>query len=440
MYHALDPEVQAQRLPLRKGFGRMPRKVRSLASLAVLTLVLFAPGSVSVSVSASGAAAPRADVLVGQDQSVAAGIYEITRSWSANVEDFTNDGWPDLLLSRHGNPARLYRNDAGRFAEIYPGKLGRKDRHDCAWGDVNNDGLSDAYCTIGAEHGFGVKGNELWIQRAKGNFANKAASFGVTDDYGRSRHTTFIDVNHDAYIDLFVGNKHPRQDGIPTSNRLFINRGTGAFRSAPEFGLDEKVGGGEDCAQAMDFNNDGWEDLLYCGKDGLALYRNEQGAVFSNVTAALGVYASMKSAALVDLDGDGWLDLAAIEASRLAVQYQRGGLFAAPVTIRSLTQGFRVGVGDINADSRPDLYIVQTCDRGLVNLPDLMLLNKPSVPLGFVDVPMPQADSGCGQDATSIDSDLDGRDEFIVLNGGGWQLEETKVVGPVQLIGFRPAA
>ena len=35
----------------------------------------------------------------------------------------------------------------------------------------------------------------------------------VVDMYGRGREATFIDSNHDAYPDLFVGNDFPRSDG-----------------------------------------------------------------------------------------------------------------------------------------------------------------------------------------------------------------------------------
>lgn len=102
--------------------------------------------------------------IVAPDRSVAAGIYEKTESWSANVHDFNNDGWPDVLLVRHfQGPARLYCNDKGRFTEIHAGMFTRKDRHDCAWADINRDGLSDVYCTLGANYGKGEKKNELWI-------------------------------------------------------------------------------------------------------------------------------------------------------------------------------------------------------------------------------------------------------------------------------------
>ena len=43
---------------------------------------------------------------------------------------------------------------------------------------------------------------------------------------------------NDGRLDLFVGNKSPRIDGIPSPNRLWINTGDGKFRDAPAMGLD----------------------------------------------------------------------------------------------------------------------------------------------------------------------------------------------------------
>src|SRR5207248_1457292 len=131
----------------------------------------------------------------------------------------------------------------------------------------------------------------LWIQQPGGTFVEEASQYGVTDPAGRERWPTFIDVNHDAYPDLFVSVLYPRTDGVHESNLLYLNQGGTSYVDAPQYGLDTTSGsaGGGGCAQAVDFNGDGWQDLLMCGQDYLHLYENVNGTSFTDVTPAVGV-------------------------------------------------------------------------------------------------------------------------------------------------------
>ncbi len=304
-----------------------------------------------------------------------AGLSQVSKSWSTNVGDYDADGDPDLMYVLHNEmPSKLYRNDGGVFTEVYGGTFKQQDRHDCAWGDANVDGRLDLYCSLGASSGTGTSLKELWIQQAAGGFINRAAQFGVTDPYGRGRTDTFLDVNHDAYPDLFVGNQYPRQDGIPVPNHLYLNDGGTAFTPAPSYGLDVEVGGL--CVQAADVNRDGWEDLLVCGKTKLHLYLNDHGTRFVDVSDAWGLTAlvnGLHNARLADLTGDGKLDLALVTKSKLRVLPQGAGAFG-PVTFsRTLTAGEWVAAGDFQGDGALDLYVVQTC-RNNLNDPDVLLL------------------------------------------------------------------
>lgn len=46
-----------------------------------------------------------------------------------------------------------------------------------------------------------------------------------------------------GWPDLFVGNFSPRQDHIPSPDRLYVNMGGLYFRAATEYGLDVQVTG-----------------------------------------------------------------------------------------------------------------------------------------------------------------------------------------------------
>jgi FG-GAP-like repeat len=366
--------------------------------------------------------------LVAVDVADEAGVAESTVSFSANVGDFNRDGREDFLLVRHQrNTSRLYRNDGGRFTEVEAGTFFRKDRHDCAWGDANVDGRPDVYCTRGTSGGTIVKQNELWIQQADGSFVDRAVDFGVTDPLGRGRWATFIDVNHDPFPDLFVGNWFPRQDGQPSPNRLFINNGGNGFASAPQYGVDREVG--SDSSLAADYNNDGWEDLLICGKNGIILYRNNNGASFTDVTSSAGLSGGCHEAVLEDMNGDGRLDVVKVSSRSVQIQLQGAAGFGSPVLSRALDAGLELATGDVNEDSAPDLYVLQS--RGSVsNHPDLMLVNNGSG-TAFSQVAIPQTNQGSGQSVDPIDYNQDGRTDFLVTNG------KFTVPGPVQLISFQ---
>jgi hypothetical protein len=363
-----------------------------------------------------------------------AGIDEVTTSWSIAPADFDADGFPDVLLARHLEAARLYRNTGGDgFVEVARGTFDAGDRHDCAWSDVDQDGLLDLYCSVGAEHGTAVKSNELWIQQPDHSFVDRAKEFRVADPYGRGRRVTFIDVNHDVYPDLFVGNHYPRRDGVPSPNRLFINVGGLGFHDARRFGLTKEVGAG--CAQAADYDGDGWDDLLLCGAESLHLYRNERGERFTDVSASVGVGGKTRSARFVDVDGDGRLDLVQAQGRTVSVRLQRKGSLRRPAFSWTSGSGARIAVGDVDGDARPDLYLVVGCGAGSENEPDVLLMNRGDA--RFKPVETPQAREGCGDVAAPLDFDLNGTTDLIVTNGRG-TVGGAPAAGPVQLLSVEP--
>ena len=147
---------------------------------------------------------------------------------------------------------------------------------------------------------------------ADGTFVNRAVAYGVDDPYGRSRGAVFFDANNDGWADLFVSNYYPRTDGLPTPNRFFQNQAGTSFSSAPEYGLDQTVGGlaqAPGCQDAGDYDGDGYTDLLVCGKAGIHVYHNNGGSSFTDVTASLGLSGVWRDGEWVDFNSDGKLDL-----------------------------------------------------------------------------------------------------------------------------------
>lgn len=366
---------------------------------------------------------------LGRDAAGDAGISEGSRSWSLSVHDFDRDGRPDFLFGRHGEAAQIWRNVGGSFAKVSAGELpSGGDRHDCDWADVDRDRLQDIFCSVGAGKGTSDrKSDQLYIQGPPGAFTEMAKAYGVADPWGRGRQVTFLDVNHDDYPDLFVGNGYPRQDEHSSLNRVYINDGGERFVKM-RTRLHAEVGAR--CVQAVDVDGDGWQDLMVCGQERLKIYRNRRGKDFSSVEGGLGALAWATNARLADLNGDGRLDLVAVLPGELVVQLGSPAGFGPAIRVTSLSAGRWVAIGDANGDGHLDVYVVQSCIHG-VNEPDVLYLNDGEGALA--SAPIPQTDQGCGDVVATIDYDANGEVDFLVSNGKG-QAHGLPAVGPLQLI------
>ena len=365
------------------------------------------------------------------DVSAAAGIYDFTYTWSAEAGDINNDGSDDLLVvNHHTKPAYLYVNqNDGTFTRIARDAFRKRDRHDCSFGDANGDGLQDIYCSIGGAKGRDLKAHELWIQGPVGEFRDEAGAYGVADKRGRGRDSTFIDVNRDGDEDLYVGNKFPRKDGLKSKNKLFINDGDDHFHNAPAYHLNRQVGG--KVVQSIDYNADGWDDLLVCGERHVFLYRNVRGTKFRDVSRAARVAIHCEGVVTANLNHDELPDLAVVTWPHLQLLLQRhDNTFTRPRMTHRLHGGREIAAGRVNADGLDDLYIVQTGRPGH-DQPDRLFLNEKDG-RRLRSIPIPQTRRGKGDYVTSLDYDGNGRADFLVMNG----FHEHP--GPVRLLATRP--
>ena len=145
----------------------------------------------------------------------------------------------------------------------------------------------------------------------------------MTDPWGRGRYGAAFDANKMTATGYLLRRGVTPPDGMPSINRFYINTGQGTFDfDDPAMGLDMNIG--SLCAHTVDYNSDGWPDLLVCGETGgLHLFRNDQGQELGrNVSSILGAPINAVDAVMVDVNHDSHPDLITLTGSVLAERLQ----------------------------------------------------------------------------------------------------------------------
>jgi hypothetical protein len=164
-------------------------------------------------------------------------------------------------------------------------------------------------------------------QRSDVRFTDVAASMGVAFRWKSVRKAPlnileissagagFIDYDADGWPDLLLvgpeGGVRTRTPGSAASCALFRNQRGQRFENVThEVGLDRLSGRWHGCAVA-DLDNDGWPDVLITGYRRQVLLHNESGQRFVDVTARSGIVSDTwgTSASFFDADRDGLVDL-----------------------------------------------------------------------------------------------------------------------------------
>lgn len=337
----------------------------------------------------------------------------------AAVADYDRDGWPDLLVTGWGRVA-LYHNEPvdpadpkkGRKLVEVTAKAGLDDKlwsTSAAWGDLDGDGYPDLYICHYVDWSFAnnptcggyssdvqrdvcpplrFKGlpHSVYRNNKDGTFTDMSAQAGLRrgddkeGDAGKGLGVVIADLNGDRQPDVYVAN-----DTVPKF--LYFNRGGWKLEEAAMrvgAAVDERgVPQGSMGIDVGDYDGSGLSAIFVTN------YENEMHALFKNLgkneqflfnTAATGIAAVGQNyvgfgTRFLDIDGDGWWDLA-ISNGHVIRHPKYAGLKQRPILFRNQGKGKFVdvssrggsyfktshggrglAVGDLDNDGRPDLVI-----------------------------------------------------------------------------------
>lgn len=339
----------------------------------------------------------------------------LTDAWA----DFDGDRDPDRFVGFNGEPSRLYRNDgAGSFTDV-AAQMGltvtRRVRMS-SWGDYDRDGDPDLLLGYAPDS---LPVLALWRNDGGTAFTDVASEAGLALDSGATRQASWVDVDADGDLDLFLA----LRDG---ANRLWRND-VGTFTDITgESALGDprrSVG-----AVWFDADEDGDLDVYVANMDGDAngMWVNQDGRFYDRAEAwgldgggrALGnsTQGTVRPC-VVDFDRDGHLDLSTANYGPLGLFRNpgAGGEWESVAEAQGLSVDSHYDTcawTDFDHDGWPDLYVNGTVTGG-VSYRD-RLFRRQGGP--FVDVTpaelLVEADHG----ATWVDFDGDG-DQDLALTG-----------------------
>ena len=229
---------------------------------------------------------------------------DVGRSTTAPAGDVDGDGDLDIYVAVHSGPNRLWINDGsgGFTAKDIAGDVGHG--YGAAMGDVDNDGDLDIYtANVNGRGGVSLQ-NKLWINDGSANFT----ASDIPGDDASSPHATMADIDSDGDLDIYTTSFKAG------SNRLWINQGgaqSGAIATflASDIPGDTQKGYG---SFAGDIDGDGDLDIyspsLRSGPNKLwindGLGNGGTSFTASDIVGDAGSYSYWSQMGDVDNDGD----------------------------------------------------------------------------------------------------------------------------------------
>ena len=373
------------------------------------------------------------------------------------VDDFNNDGYPDIVLSSWALTEHMHycrNNGNGTFTDVsdssglgyLTGGLNMMQT------DYNNDGFKDILVLRGAwKAKFGKNPNSLLRNNGDGTFTDVTKESGLLS-FHPTQTATWADFNNDGWLDVFIGNETTPLGGINPCE-LYINNKNGTFtEEASNAGcaITEFVKG----VTSGDYDNDGLTDIFISTLNGKKiLLKNESvnnGIVkFRDVTRDAHLNTGLVRTFPTwfwDYDNDGWLDILvcgyefseplAYYAAAEAIQAPTGnagkiflfrnkhdGTFedvSASVGLNKIAFAMGANFGDIDNDGYLDFYLGTGNPKFKSLIPNKLFKNINGN--RFIDVTTSARVGNLqkGHGISFADMDNDGDEDIYIEMGGAY--------------------
>lgn len=240
---------------------------------------------------------------------------------NANFADIDNNGTIDFFGCSDESISAAYGNDGfGNFTRDNANLINavstvpsdNSGNYGSIWIDYDNDGDLDLYiakCRLGVTNpNDGRRINQLFQNDGFGNFTDVGVAAGLVP-YAQSWSAGFEDLDNDGYLDCVVVNHD-------MTSMIYMNNGDGTFRNiTATSGIAAELadmGSGGIQVIMKDFDNDTFVDIFITSRGGThKLFRNNGDQTFTEVASPFPTSSRIQTAAVGDLNNDGFIDVIA---------------------------------------------------------------------------------------------------------------------------------
>jgi enediyne biosynthesis protein E4 len=255
-------------------------------------------------------------------------------------------------------------------------------------GDIHNDGTATIYIGGGKDQPGG------FIRFRDGKFELTHSSVAAKYSASEETKSVLFDANGDGYLDLYLasGGRFYSKSSSVLTDKIFLNNGKGEFYESPH-PLPFREFISTSVVVPIDFDRDGDVDLLVAerfhpfayGLDGRAfLFENDGSGLFKDVTETRASFLSdigmITDAVAVDFNSDGWEDLVLVGdwMPVIALKNERGNFIdiSGEWGLED-TRGWwhSIAAADLNQDGKVDFVVANHGLNTFFKPGDRMYLN-----------------------------------------------------------------
>ena len=259
----------------------------------------------------------------------AAGLKASGHAVACAVGDYDGDGLNDLAVALD-DAVLLFRNlGKGKFENVTAeaGLMPLNRPTGITFIDYDHDGDLDLFLT-GAPLKAGEQSNVLWRNNGNKTFTEWTEPTGLEGkEFTNTQSAILTDFNNDRAVDIAVAGDmqapvlymNPREGKYPSQALYKYNQISGDWTTLTSRKNADRIPVATIGIAVLDYNKDGWMDIAvtHALKPGITLWRNIEGAnhigrQFERVELPFKDALGGWGVAAVDIDNDGWIDLAAI--------------------------------------------------------------------------------------------------------------------------------